>query len=260
MKSWKHKQESLRLEVQPNTIQEILDGKIPALLIKNFFTPQTCDKIIRKISNFSVFEHGTSNLKKVGIFLSSYLNKKEKYFPDAQISNQEISKIFSSTGDPYKKINQVISKISKIEKLTPAMESTKDYSHGIFRIWENNDFGPLHRDYANFEAPNFHISRHKNQISCVIYLQNPSKGGELVIHKQQWEKADEKFRAIDFGYSRQVLKETTHEKILPRKGDMIIFNPRFFHEILPTIGRDKRVTFGFFVGFSNKDNLAEYWS
>lgn len=260
MKSWKYKQQSLSIETQPDTLQEIIDGKIPALQIKNFFSPHICDKIVSKVSNHSVYDHGSSKLKKVGIFLSAYLNKKEKYFPDAEISNKKISKIFSDTEDPIEKINQVIHKISKIENIIPATEQKNDYSHGIFRIWENSDFGPLHRDYANFEAPNFQISRHENQLSCVLFLQNPTKGGELVIHNKKWEKPDEKFRAIDFGYSREVIKEVSYEKILPQKGDLIIFNPRFFHEILPTIGKTNRVTFGFFIGFSNQDNFAEYWS
>ena len=135
--------------------------------------------------------------------------------------------------NPVKKIHDLLCKISNLEKVKTASEDGKNYSDGIIRIWEVNDEGPLHRDNAKFEVPNFEISKYANQLSCVLHLQAPLNGGNLVIYKQKWEKSDEKFRKIDFGYTKDVLKEGIESiTIEAKQGDLVIFNPRLFHEIL----------------------------
>ena len=161
-------------------------------------------------------------------------------------ANQEILKIFGKEEKPDEKINEAICRISRLEKIDLASEDQQDYSLGIIRIWEDGDFGPLHRDNANFEVPDFKISKYQNQISCVLHLQTPEKGGELIVYKQRWQKLDEKFREIGFGYKRNVLNVSENAVIVPNQGDLMIFNPKFFHEILPTKGGTKRLTFGYF--------------
>lgn len=240
-------------------LEELCTGKIPALIIRNFYRKEICEKITKRVSGFSIFYHGDSYLKKIGVFLSAYLNQKEQYFVDAKKSNQQISNIFG-VENPINKINNIICDTSRLEKIKSAAEGELDYSCGIIRIWENEDVGPLHRDYASFESPNFKISRHKNQLSCVLYLQSPKKGGELVIHNQEWQKSDEKFRSIGFGYSREVLKGSEYAIVIPKQGDLVIFNPKFFHEIFPTKGESNRLTFGYFIGFSPNSNVGEFWS
>ena len=243
-------------------IDQICSGKIPALIIRNFYTENPCNKISEKITNFSKFNHGKFFLKKIGVFLSAYLNRKEEYFLDAEKNNQELFKIFGKKENPVKKINKTICRISKLQKIDLASEDQRSYSLGIIRIWEDGDFGQLHRDNSNFEVPDFKISKYQNQISCVLHLQAPEKGGELIVYNQAWQKPDEKFRDIGFGYKRDVLnKEECRDAIIvPNQGDLVVFNPRFFHEIRPVKGVTKRLTFGYFIGFSDLENLAESWS
>ncbi len=258
MSNWNYRSTSAQNLNEELILEEIIEGTRPALVIRNFYNKNECQKIIQKITSYSIYNHGKRYLKKIGVFLSAYLNQKEQYFVEAQKSNNQLTKIFNES--PAPRINEIIYKTSRIKKILPAMEDGKDYANGIIRIWENEDSGPLHRDYANFESPNFQISRHENQLSCVLYLDSPKSGGELVIHKQKWVKSDEKFRDIEFGYRREVLKSSESVRIVPKQGDLIIFNPRFFHEILPTIGKSKRLTYGYFVGFSKTSDNAEFWS
>ena len=70
-------------------------GAIPALVLRNFYSKEDCEKIVSQTSNFSKHMHGETYLKKIGVFLSAYQNKKEDYFKDAKVANEELDKIFA---------------------------------------------------------------------------------------------------------------------------------------------------------------------
>ena len=236
----------------------ISSGEIPALVLKDFYSKIDSEKIASQTFNFSKHMHGETYLKKIGIFLSAYQNKKEDYFKDAKTANDELDNIFAEK-NPVHDIHKKIKEISNFD-ISTAKENGAIYSQGIIRLWEMGDIGPLHRDNANFEAPDYKISKYENQLSCVLYLQEPEGGGELVIYKQKWEKPDEKFREIGFGYTKEVLKTSISSTIIPTQGDLVIFNPNHYHEILPINGIHRRITFGNFFGYNNSSNVAESWS
>ena len=236
----------------------ISSGEIPALILRNFYSKEDCQKVASQTSNFSKHMHGETYLKKIGVFLSAYQNEKEDYFNDAKVANDELNKIFTEK-NPVHDIHNKIKEISNFE-ISTATEDGATYSQGIIRLWETGDIGSLHRDNANFEVPNYQISKYQNQISCVLYLYEPELGGELVVYRQKWEKPDEKFREIGFGYKKEVLKTTEKTTVFPIQGDLIIFNPNHYHEILPISGIDRRITFGNFFGYNNSSNVAESWS
>ena len=233
-------------------------GDIPALVLRNFYSKEDCEKLASQTSNFSKHMHGETYLKKIGVFLSAYQNEKEDYFSHAKLANDVLNKTFTEK-NPVHDIHNKIKEISNFE-ISTATEDGATYSQGIIRLWETGDFGPLHRDNANFEVPNYQISKYENQLSCVLYLQEPELGGELVIYRQKWEKSDEKFREIGFGYTKKVLKTSEKATVFPSQGDLVIFNPNHYHEILPISGIDRRITFGNFFGYNNSSNVAESWS
>ena len=106
----------------------------------------------------------------------------------------------------------------------------------------------------------FDISKFSIQLSTVLYIQQSQKGGELVLHKKSWKKSDEKFRNIDFGYSRDVILDCNESvKIKPNQGDLIIINPIYYHEILP-VKANKRITLGLFLAFSKHGEKVVTWS
>lgn len=233
-------------------------GATPALVLRNFYSKEDCEKLASQTSNFSKHMHGETFLKKIGVFLSAYQNTKEEYFKDAKLANEELEKIFTQK-NPVQDIHNKIKEISNL-KISTAVEDGKTYSQGIIRLWEMGDFGPLHRDNANFEVPDFQISKYQNQLSCVLYLKEPELGGELIIYRQKWEKTDEKFREIGFGYTKKVLKTSDKAIVFPSQGDLVIFNPNHYHEILPTNGIDRRITFGNFFGYNNSEDVVQSWS
>ncbi len=242
-------------------IFEVIEGKKPALIIRNFYGPDLCKIAVNRTKEFSENKDQNKIFKKIGVSLLSFLTQKSDYFSQADAARQALRKIFEDIEDPRKKIHKLLSEIYPEKKVSVAYEKEKKYACGVIRIHDFGDYANIHRDFVKFEAPNFSVSKLSNQLSSVLYLQQSELGGELVIYKKTWNKTDERFREINFGYSRSVLDDCKDAvKIKPKQGDLIIINPVHFHEILPVKGKKRRVTLGLFLGFSEYRNSILTWS
>lgn len=250
-----------KIQNHQHFIEKIIDGRSPALIIRNFYDSDACEIISNRIKDFFYSDQRAGFIKKIGTFLLGYINQKSDYFSEAEKARQTLRKIFAGMEDPRKKIHYLASLLFPSKEITVATEGDKKYACGIIRLHENGDFAPIHRDNVRFEARNFDVAKFSIQLSTVLYLQQTEKGGELVLHKQSWKKSDEKFRNIGFGYSRDVIANCKQfVKIKPNQGDLVIINPIFYHEILTVLGKTRRITLGLFMAFSRIGSRVVTWS
>ncbi len=245
------------MEEKPR-IQNIVNGKNSAIIIKNFYDKNSCKKACTNIKQYSIHNYEEGVIKKIGVFLSAYLQRPNDYFKDVQKSKNKVNKIFFNLENPLEKIRLLLSESFQLN-VSIANENGMEYSSGVIRIHEKGDYAPLHRDNAKFEASAYSVSKFNSQISCVLHLQNSEIGGELKIYKQFWKKQDEKFRNPGFGYSKKVLESNEFNIIKPESGDLIIINPLYYHEILP-VQKSKRISFGTFFGFSKNFSESALWA
>ena len=244
-----------------NLLQKIIQGQLPALVIKNFYDTKTCQTVSNRIRNYSKYDCGGFTIKKIGVFLLGYLDNKFDYFLNARNSSHLVPNLFKRFEDPKEKIKGIISNFMNTKSIKVAKEDGKEYSCGIIRIHENGDYAPLHRDAAKFEARQFVVSKFHHQLSFVFHIQHSEAGGELVIYKKRWSVADEKYRETDFGYSAKLVSDDLECcKVFPKLGNLIIINPIYYHKILPVKGKLPRISLGMFVSFSNCFEKAIMWS
>ena len=241
-----------------NILEKIITGESSALIIRNFYNDDSCKTISKRIE-VKTFEDN-EKMKKIGVSLTSYISNKAEYFVQADALRKTVRQVFSGLEDPRKKIHKTLQLLFPEKQVTIAVENGKKYACGVIRLHELGDFAPIHRDNASYEAKGFDISKFSIQLSTVLYIQQSQKGGELVLHKKSWKKSDEKFRNIDFGYSRDVILDCNESvKIKPNQGDLIIINPIYYHEILP-VKANKRITLGLFLAFSKHGEKVVTWS
>ena len=239
-------------------IKNIINGENPALILKNFYDKKSCNIASSNVKNYSTHSHEEGVIKKIGIFLSAYLQRPDEYFDLVQSEQKNVNAIFNSLEDPIEKIKSLLSESLRL-KVEIANQNNMLYSAGVIRIHEVGDYAPIHRDNANFEARNFTVSKYDSQISCVLHLKAAKAGGEIKIYKQFWEKRDEKFRNPGFGYSNNVLSTKENVIVKPEVGDLIIINPLYYHEILP-VKESNRISLGSFLGFSKNLSSAIMWA
>ena len=236
---------------------KLISGKIPALIIPNVISKSYCTLLSKKILGSQTHYSGPEVIKKLGTSLSSHIYEKSKYFSNAHTSNQTLENIFFDDYSPIDMMQQNISKIFQ-KQISTAKENGMNYSNSVIRIHENGDSVHLHRDNSNFEMSEYSVSKLENQLSAILYLQSPTSGGNLSIFKKFWNKKDETMRKPDFGYSLNVVKNIKQITIPPTTGNMVLFNPKLYHQIDPVYGVKSRITIGFFFGELTKKYLCSW--
>ena len=239
---------------ETSSYDDLITGKIPALIIPKVLSKPDCISLSSKILNMSEANNSST---KFGTSLSSHIYEKQKYFLYSQKSNEILKNLFSEKISPITSIQQKISKLFG-KKIYTATENGNAYSDSIIRIHGNDDSVHLHRDNSNFEMSEFNVSRLKNQLSAILYLQSPDAGGELTIFHKMWSKKDETMREPEFGYSSDLIKGICQTKIKPIVGNMVILNPKFYHQIESISGLNSRITLGFFFGESSENCLYSW--
>tara|TARA_Y100000590_G_scaffold144580_1_gene166203 strand:+ start:417 stop:1163 length:747 start_codon:yes stop_codon:yes gene_type:complete len=238
-----------------SSYNELISGKVPALIIPGILSKTDCSSLSSKISDILITN---KNTKKFGTSLSSHIYEKSQYFSNAKKSNDFLKKLFAQNTSPIISMHKTISKIFQ-KQITTASENGMTYSDAVIRIHGNNDSVHLHRDNSHFEMNHYNVSCLKNQLSAILYLQSPQEGGELTIFHKMWSRDDERMREPDFGYSSKLIKDINQTKISPIEGDMVVLNPKFYHQIESVSGLRNRISIGFFFGELSKNNFCS-WS
>ena len=114
--------------------------------------------------------------------------------------------------------------------------------------------GSDHFFNVTYEGKEYEISKIDQQLSCVLHLQESETGGDVIIYKNQWEKKDEKYRNIDFGYMPNVVSKEYCKISNIKKGDLVIINPNYYHQVTKIMGETPRITLGMFLGIYNKNH------
>ena len=240
---------------ETSSYDDLITGKIPALIIPKVLSKSDCISISRKILNMSQRNDSST---KFGTSLSSHIYEKQKYFSKSKKSNEILKNLFSENISPLSFMQQKISKLFG-KKIYTATENENAYSDAVIRIHGNDDSVHLHRDNSNFEMSEYNVSRFKNQLSAILYLQSPDVGGELTIFHKMWSKKDEMMREPEFGYSSDLIRGVYQTKIRPIVGNMVILNPKFYHQIESISGLKSRITLTFFFG-ELTENCFNSWT
>jgi len=240
---------------ESNSYDDLITGKIPALIVPEILSKTECSSLCNRITNNQTTNR---NPRRFGTSLSSHIYEKSRYFSNAQRSNDSLKKLFPENISPLTTMRNAISTIFQ-KQLTTAIENGMSYSDAVIRIHDNDDSVHLHRDNSNFEMSDYNVSHLKNQLSAILYLQSPEQGGELTIYHKLWNKKDECMREPDFGYSSALIEDVHKTKILPTEGNMVLLNPKFYHQIESVSGTRSRISIGFFFGELSKNYLCS-WS
>tara|TARA_B100001750_G_scaffold57688_1_gene45600 strand:+ start:641 stop:1396 length:756 start_codon:yes stop_codon:yes gene_type:complete len=235
--------------------EDLTSGKIPFIIIPNVISESTCASLSEKIFKNYKSVPGPGIKNKLGTSLGSHIYEKSKYFLNSKKSNTFIKNIFSDGYSPLKSMRQIISQTFQ-KQISTASENKMSYSDCVIRIHNEGDSVHLHRDNCNFEMPDYDVSKYKNQLSAILYLQSPEHGGELTVYDKQWNRYDERSRQPDFGYSFDLVNCISHTSISPTTGSLVILNPNFYHKVESVHGNRPRVSIGFFFAESSKYELS----
>ena len=246
-------------EISNRDIKKIISGEKSAIIIKNFYEKRSCKKIIKKINNTNI-ENDSKKFNHIGPFLMNYTTTKEKYFQNAKKANMIFKKIFLNVDNPIDKIKLIILKVHPNYEILETKENRMSYASCTIRRHEKGKSVPLHKDNVTYEGIEYNVSKIDNQLSCILHLQETERGGKLLMYKKKWEKKFEEFREIEFGYNSILTKNTQVDTVESKRGDLVIINPNYLHEITKIQGNTDRITLGMFFGIQNKSKKIFSWA
>ncbi len=246
-------------EIIDTDIKKIISGEKSAIVIKKFYERRDCKKIIEKIDSTNI-ENDSKKFNHIGPFLMNYTTTKEKYFQNAKKANIIFKKIFLNVDNPIDKIKLIILKVHPNYEILETKENRMSYASCTIRRHEKGKSVPLHKDNVTYEGIEYNVSKIDNQLSCILHLQETERGGKLLMYKKKWEKKFEKFREIEFGYNSILTKNTQVDTVESKRGDLVIINPNYLHEITKIQGNTDRITLGMFFGIQNKSKKIFSWA
>jgi hypothetical protein len=247
------------LTLTSEALEALFRNEIPAIRIAQFATEQECQKLAEasEFVGFDFYENVEPPIGRIGITQFEFGNsRKLGYFDAVHQATSRRNRIVSLAFDPLERLATLLKKHTANEvKIAQENHQLGQYFAGLIR---HINVALLHVDFAKLDAPDWEIGRCVAQLAWNLYLKVPENGGECVVHNRQWCANDEKFKVPDsYSYEMSLVKESEAKYITPILGDLVLFNSRNFHQVLP--GQGERVTMSSFIGKMPEGDLV-FWS
>jgi hypothetical protein len=244
-----------------HSIESLFSYEIPAILIKDFLNQATCLELSQRLAgrNLTGYAH-TSETKvfKLGLSHMEHLLKSEeaKYFESVSETNKSLAPLFEGLCEnPTTLLIKEFESVGFSAKI--ASEETNYYFAGGFRLIDGHV--PPHFDSHALEAKDCLPSRCLSQLSWNLYLSTPPKGGDLIVYDLRGGEETAHLKIKDSPYSDlSSIEIPGRYTYSPKAGDLVLFNSRCFHEVLPSPA-GTRFTQSSFIGLL-REHECIFWS
>lgn len=246
-------------EMSYANLQALLSNEIPSIRVSNFASSEECHKLAVAIDKFGFefYKNVEPPIAKIGINQFEYINAgKSGYFDGVKKAKTTYNQITSSSFDPLQRLTTILRQnVSNQVEIAYENEAYGYYFAGLIR---HINIALLHIDFAQLDAPDWKIGNVTSQLVWNLYVKAPSTGGVSKVYNRQWQPDDEKYKILgSYGYDYSLVANSEVKHNIPVTGDLVIFNSRNFHEVVPAIG--ERITISSFIGKMPGGDLV-FWS
>ncbi|ALF56359.1 hypothetical protein ACX27_12185 [Nostoc piscinale CENA21] len=240
-------------------LQALLRNEIPSIRISKFSSIEECHKLALAIEKvgFDFYRNVEPPIGRIGTTQFEYRNRdKSGYFDAVKKASQTYNKVTSLAFDPLKRLATILRQ-NVSSKIEIAYEN-ENYGYYFAGLIRQINIALLHIDFAQLDAPDWRIGNISSQLVWNLYIKAPSQGGICKVYNRQWQPDDEKYKIPgSYGYNSSLVANSEVKQNIPITGDLVIFNSRNFHEVLPGIG--ERITISSFIGKMPGGDLV-FWS
>ncbi|YAG09203.1 Prolyl 4-hydroxylase alpha subunit Fe(2+) 2OG dioxygenase domain-containing protein [Nostoc sp. DSM 114167] len=246
-------------EMNQQNLQALLRNEIPSIRISKFASSEECHKLALAIEKvgFNFYKNVEPPIGRIGITQFEYIKRdKRGYFDAVEKANKTYNQVTSLSFDPLKRLTTILRQnVSSQVQIAYENEAYGYYFAGLIR---QINVALLHIDFAGLDAPDWVIGNITSQLVWNLYVKAPNQGGVCKVYNRQWQPEDEKYKTPgSYGYDRSLIATSEVKHNIPLTGDLVIFNSRNFHEVLPGMG--ERITINSFIGKMPGGDLV-FWS
>lgn len=238
-------------------LMSLLAGEIAFIRVGGFLGAPWCADRSRHFmrSRPSIFESRTYN-GNTTLVLGTLFGHDNEYFSKSDRLSERIRDFWRGGENPSEKLRQCLERALGW-RAVEAREGPQPYLSSVILGSSPGTFGPLHCDKLIESASNF-IYRFSLLLSWNAYFSAPSSGGELVIHRKRYRPEDDAFLAEKRAPTALV---NDFERVVLRvkAGDLVIFDPGHYHQILKVDGAEPRISAHSFIGVEPARKEFSFW-
>jgi hypothetical protein len=234
-------------------LQSIVDGKILAARLPAYYPPALASMMADRLighPDFGFYDVAP-DIGRVGLSYYDTVNHPDlerQYWAQAQYSNGSIRSALAPAMSPVDRF-----RVELDEQWPSGVRLLRDSIGrpafaGLARVFKEGVEALPHTDHLDWDAPpGRFLASPTAQIAMNVYLRLGLSGGQLAIwdvkpDRQQYEKL--RLASSSYALDRDLLGEPALV-LQPRVGELICFDSRYIHAVLPSFG-GIRVSFSLF--------------
>lgn len=258
--------------LDPATVFEVLNGNLPAYLVRGFIPPDTCRQIEANFWSSTQrvprYGEGEDGVEAYLIGASHYGKPTLTYLEEARACKDAVDGLFSGTINPLRVFREGFASAGGI---TVRAASLDGVPAGDAKAVYWNNFGTFllepHDDLAQLRDPiqaDFEIQQVERVMAVNMYLAIPERFGQLQI----WNvEPDDESRAglgvsrVGFPYPAELLTEHPSFTIAVETGDLCLVNGNLVHAVLrgDLTSSRSRLLLTCFTGLNSNSELI-WWT
>jgi hypothetical protein len=261
------------LSVDPNPLASLARGDIPAIILRQAYSPSDCLSLIERFVEQGLIDDpeatGSGGRRRridIGSSLAQKGNDQQAFFDHAAETRELFSHLFDGHPDPVRVIYDSLSALGAGKEVATAHETDgRTYGPAIFRIHYMGHRYPPHIDHVTLREKRFdyEVTRFKNQFAGVLVMQNTALKGQVtqsILHRCFWSPEIQPHIKDDTFYGYAAQNDIHNFQVDLEPGDLYFFNTGLIHEVPALEGDDPRVVLAVFIGYSEDDPEIFVWS
>lgn len=256
-----------------NPIYSLSQAEIPAIILRNVYSPEQCQGLINRFTNMGLMR-GEADMNPadkrtridIGTSLGNRGDNKTRFLTHAEATHHLFQFLFDGFDNPIDLIYQSLSALSPGKDVQVAREPDGSlYGPAIFRVhYETHSYKP-HIDSVKYreQRTDYAVYRFEHQFAGVLCIQNADETGEAtqaILHKCLWSENIQPYIAEETFEKYASKNKIEHYRVNLQQGDLYFFNTRCIHEVPPVKGTRARIVLAVFIGYSPDDNEIYVWS
>ncbi|MEM6500961.1 MAG: 2OG-Fe(II) oxygenase [Cyanobacteria bacterium P01_C01_bin.89] len=234
----------------------LIKNTIPLIRVPKFGTDQEAEELAERFLQFAARSNSVKTVTRMGIsqYEQGTVGGKDNYFRRVEGAWSNLITVCKTTFNPTVKVMGLLREyFADVDILTE--EGYGRYFAGVAKLRTGET--PVHSDFPLLGATDWAIAKMEAQLSWNFYLRIPAQGGELRIWDKLWQVEDD--RLLEKGtyyHDEKIISDIPSITIKPVLGELILFNSRNYHTVLPA---QNRIAMGSWISLMPDESLR-LWS
>lgn len=238
-------------------VDALLSGQAAYLRVSGFLSDRQAEDIVRRFMEgpHDERDYGATKTLQVGVALSA--EPPERYFERSSAANRAVRALYEGMKNPVDEVRGTLARRLGWVFTEPS-ENNLPYCTNVVAAMNPGTLLPIHCDLPRdqrIQRSSFFISKFPRLLTFNVYLSTSDHGGQLVIYRRKVRLDEEQPSQCAFAF-----RDVPRAVVSPRPGDLVVFDPDHFHEVLRVGGERLRFTSQWFISLDPGTGRAACWS